>query len=514
MSAGVLQIDNVNRDGCARGSEKRAGLPFGLARLGMLLITVLLAVWSCDGVRVVWEGVMTALDPVPTCATEMHIVDGVRCIAVGQPLYPPVDGLPLAYHLYQPFTYLPAGWIGRTFGLDLDGMLVVGRLISLVSMLGVLGLVAWYLRRTSGSRWCAALAPAMLLYFHSSTLTDFFRNRPETPAILLSLAGWMIVQIRPRRWVVLSALAFVGAMSFKPTFVAAPLAACVQLVLERQWRAALQLVGAALVLGAGVVVGSLTLLGSGYFEHTVLAMAANPFALVERSIVFYSALAQMHWGALLPATLVSVAWLAYRKSETPLVVYLGVCFAVTTLAHGKIGSDLNYHGELSMLMVLVTATAIGRMIQARSRFAIVPVLCLFVGTLAAMIIHGLAWNGLGLNRMIPRPYWTVESSMPGAGEYVARYRALRGPALILDDEIAVRVGNPVVYDWYALSLSFSSGHLSFEPLEHGVRDRQFTAVVLNPSQRNDWAESLREAALESGYRLARRDERVEEYVAD
>ena len=199
----------------------------------------------------------------------------------------------------------------------------------------------------------------MLLYFHSSTLTDFFRNRPETPAILLSLAGWMIVQFRPRGWVILSALAFVGAMSFKPTFVAVPLAACVQLVIERQWRAALQLSGAALLLGAAVVIGSYTILGSGYFEHTVLAMAANPFEPVERSVMFYSALAGMHWGALLPATAVSVAWLAYRKSATPLLIYLAVCFAVTTLAHGKVGSDLNYHGELSMLMVLVTATAMG-----------------------------------------------------------------------------------------------------------------------------------------------------------
>ncbi len=221
---------------------------------------------------------------------------------------------------------------------------------------------------------CGALAAAAgprrwrrrcSLYFHSSTLTDFFRNRPETPAILLSLAGWMIVQFRPRGWVVLSALAFVGAMSFKPTFVAAPLAACVQLALERRWRTAFQLVGSALMLGAAVVVGSYTLLGRGYFQHTVLAMADNPFEPIERSMMFYSALAQMHWGALLPAAAVSVVWLAYRKAATPLLIYLAVCFGVTTVAHGKVGSDLNYHGELSVLMVLVTATAIGSMLQSR-----------------------------------------------------------------------------------------------------------------------------------------------------
>ena len=303
-------------------------------------------------------------------------------------------------------------------------------------------------------------------------------------------------------------------MSFKPTFVAAPLAACMQLALERRWRAAFQLVGSVLMLGAAVVVGSYVLLGRGYFQHTVLAMADNPFEPIERSMMFYSALAQMHWGALLPAALVSVAWLVYRKAATPLLVYLAVCLVVTTVAHGKVGSDLNYHGELSVLMVLVTATAIGTMLQSRSRIAAVPLVCLVVGTFTAIINHGPSWNRLSLNRMMPRPYWTAESEKPTADQYVARYRASGGPALILDDEIAVRVGEPFVYDWYALSLLFSSGHLSFEPLEQAVRGRQYTIVVLNPWQSNEWAVRLRTTALASGYRLTRLDDRVEEYVAD
>src|SRR4029434_9607014 len=111
-------------------------------------------------------------------------------------LYPPIEGLPLAYHLYQPLTYVPTGMIGRAGGLDLDGMLVAARCVALLNMLGILALVGWFVWRAGGSIWCAALAPAMVLYFHSSTLTDFFRNRPETPAILLSLAGWMIAQGR------------------------------------------------------------------------------------------------------------------------------------------------------------------------------------------------------------------------------------------------------------------------------------------------------------------------------
>jgi hypothetical protein len=230
--------------------------------------------------------------------------------------------------------------------------------------------------------------------------------------------------------------------------------------------------------------------------------------------MFYSALAWWHWGMLLPAAAACFAWLAYRKACLPLLVYLVVCLAVTTVAHGKLGSDLNYHGELSVLMVLVTASAIGLMLRFGSRVAAVPLLLLVIGTSASIVSHGLGGNGLSLNRMVPQPYWMGVNELPAADEYVARYSEHRGRALILDDEIAVRVGEPVVYDWYALSLLFSGGHVSFEPLEEAVRGRQYEAIVLTPTHTNEWAQRLRETMLVSGYRLTWRDERVEEYAAN
>jgi hypothetical protein len=478
-----------------------------------LFVVVLLVPWTFDGVRIIRQGVQTALRPVATCGTEMHILDGVACVARDEPLYSPIDGLPLAYHLYNPLTYLPAGLVGRWWGLDLDGMLVAGRCISLASMIGLLALVAWYVRRVTGNAWITALAPAMVLYFHSSTLTDFFRNRPETPAILFSLAAWMIAQFRPRGWTALCALACVAAIAFKPTFVSAPLAIALQLACERRFRALFDVLALSAVLGLTVVCGSYMLLGEGYFEHTVWAMMSNPMHPLERSLVLYPLLAQMHWGWLLPATFCAIGWLVHHRSDLPLLVYLTVCLAVTTIAHGKVGSDVNYHGELSLVMVLTTVTAIARMHAAESRLIAAPLVCLLVGTWSAIVSYGPAWNQLSLNRSVPHPY--VDSSLdkaPDVSEYVTCYASYRGRALILDDEISVRVGNPVVYDWYGLSLLFSSGHARFEALENAVRQRRYAVIVLGPLPASEWSTRLRNAALASGYRLTRHDDRVEEYA--
>jgi hypothetical protein len=113
------------------------------------------------------------------------------------------------------------------------------------------------------------------------------------------------------------------------------------------------------------------------------------------------------------------------------------------------------------------------------------------------------------------PYPDSSSSIDGladVSEYVDRYSPYRGRALILDDEIAVRVGDPVVYDWFGLAFLFSSGHAQFETLENAVRDQRYAVVVLGPLPTNKWSNRLRNAALASGYRLTRHDDRVEEYT--
>jgi hypothetical protein len=491
------------------GSQNRWG---SYIRFVPLLVLVLLTTWTIDGMRVAWQGIDTALRPVATCGTEMHILDGAACVAGGRPLYPPIDGLPLAYHLYNPLTYLPAGLLGRGLDLDLDGLLIAGRFVSLASALLILVLATSYVRRATSSAWMAALAAPMLLYFHSATLTDFFRNRPETAAILLSLTAWTTAQHRPRGWTVLCALAAVAAMAFKPTFVAAPIAIMVQLLCERRFRALAEFTASAAAAGLAIVCGSYVWLGKGYFDHAVWAMMSNPMDPVARSLALYPLLAKFHWGWLLPATLFSVAWLHYRRSDLPLLLYLAVCLIVTTLAHGKLGSDVNYHGELAVLMVLTTLIAMGRMHAFATPLVFVPLAGLLIGAGSAIAMYGPTWNQLSLSRSIPHPY--VDSSVDlarDASYYVARYAPYVGRALILDDEIAVRVGEPVVYDWYGLGLLFDSGHIDFRLLEEAARSGRYAVVVFGPVPDNVWTRRLRDVVQASGYQLTRRDARVEEY---
>ena len=472
------------------------------------LFMFLIGVWAIDGSRVLWQGWQTVLTPVPTCNTEMHIADGIRSVAEGRALYPAIDGLPYVYHFYHPMTYLPAGLAGRWLSLDVDGLLIAGRILPFFSAIGLVALLAWYVWRRSLDPYATAFVAGMMLFFHSSTLTDFFRNRPETPAILLCIGGWMLCQRRPRFWIAYAAICFALAVSLKQTFVAAPIACGFQLLLARQHRefAALTIATGTLVLAT--IAGGYFLLGEGFFDHTIWAMKSNPIQPIAASAHFYPILISFHWGFLFPAFLVSAWWLYTRGTERGLLIYLATCMLVTTFCHGKFGADLNYHGELSTLMVLTTALALASAVAARSWVGFSSLALLTFATCWPMMNYGAGWTQVSYHRLLPQLRMFAAPEEYEGAAYARRYASRRDRALILDDEIAVRLGQPVVTDWFAATIMFHTKKLEFQPLLRSIENREYEVIVMRNDQTDNWARGLYATAIASGYRLVARDQRV------
>jgi hypothetical protein len=475
-------------------------------------VLALLVPWCPDAVRVVCQGWLRVTTAAPTCPTEMHILHGIEAVARGRELYPVVADLPYNHHFYHPLTYLPTGLAARWLTLDTNALLVASRLLPFFSMLGIVALAGWHAWRLSRARSLAALSAAMVLYYHSSTLTDFFRNRPETPGLLLALAGWMVVQRRPTHWPYLAAALFAGAFALKQTFLAAPLACALQLLMAADSRNLVRLVGSGLALAAGVVAGSYLWLGQGYFDHAVAAMGSIPNRPIQGLLHFAPILFAEHWGVL-PAAFATAAagLLAYRR-ERALLGYFACSLLVTLLTHGKEGAGLNYHGELSLLMVLAVSAFMCHAWTTRSWWAWCPLVLLTAGTYAAIAVHGWGWNTVSHRRTHLTPSVFEYGRCSWALPYVERYKPHRGAALILDDEIAIRLGEPVVYDWFALALLFENGHVPFDPLERTVAQRRYSLLVFQPDLWDAWRRRLYRTALSSGYEPRYEDQFVLELV--
>ncbi len=478
--------------------------PTGWAQI---LLTVAVVVGALDGVNVLRDGYFHVLRPSPTGGTELYIADGIQAVARGDPLYPEVGKPPFVIRVYNPLSYLPGGLLARGFADDFDDVLIVGRIVPYLSTFALLALVVFYVQRRFAMPLVAAFAPVLLLVLHSSTLTDFFRNRPEMPGLLLTFAGWFAYDLKLRRWPVLAALCFTAAFAFKQSFVAAPTAIFLLLAQQRAVRPLLIFSG---TLGAGfaaVMALAHFTLGSGYLDHTVRLLASNPVDPWAASVSFYPLLVRHHWGLVFPGAVLAFSWLLLRRDEMPLLVYLAVCLAWTSYSHGKIGADLNYHGELSILMVLVLVVATGRMLQLRSRWSPVPVAAVVAFLVWGIASEGVGWNRVCLNRILPTPH--CEPGPSAAGELRLAAEALRergDDVLVLHPELALRAERVVGLDTTMLTLLFRQGLLDEELLLQPVREQRYQTIVL-PRPLVGYLQRVAAVAIDSGYRLTRRDQR-------
>ncbi len=469
----------------------------GESRRAMVSGAILLVVvpWTFDAWTVLRQGFRALRHPFPTCLTELSILDGARAFAQGAPLFPPVGDLPFSLHVYNVLNYLPAGLAGRMAGLSIDELMVASRVLPYLSALGLLVLVVWYVRLMGGDAWTAVLGVTMVLFFHTSTLPDFFRNRPETPGLFFTTLGFLLCLAHPRGWTVLAALAFTAAFGFKQTFLAAPAAAVVYLLVQR--RNPTRLIVTSLATVALFTAACRLAFGPGYFQHTYLAMADNPYDFV-RGLGFLPILLRDHWGLLV----VSVAAAAVVVRRNAVFAWLVLCLAWTIAIEGKFGADVNYHAELSFVMVLAVVTAV---VQLRERTWAVAVLApVVLGTWIGIARGGLGWNEVCFNRIAPTPRCYVETPpFATRTDYVERYRG-RTDALILDPEIGVRAGVPAVNDVILVDLLFRSGFLRFERLEEEIRSRRPEIVVFHRESfaYADWLGTLFNEALGAGYLLA------------
>jgi hypothetical protein len=482
--------------------------PLWPARAARILLAAVLILAAADCLRILHDGFTHVLRPYPTCDTELHIVDGIRSLARGEFVYPEVGGLPFLIRVYNPMTYVPAGLVGRLFPDDFEALLIAGRVLPYLSALLFLLLVARYTHHRFGSWLLTGFAPVLMLIMHSSTLTDFFRNRPEMPALALTFAGWYAFELRIRAWPVLSALLFVAAFAFKQSIISAPVAVLLLLAHAREGRSLVLFVTTSVLAGSTLALGAYLFLGSGYFNHTLALLAVNPVDPLRASSFFYPILVQRHWGAFFPASLLAVSWLLFRGRAKPLCTYLAVCLLWTTYSHGKTGADLNYHGELSILMALAVVVATGTMIQMRSRWAPLPVAGVVLFLVWGIASHGYGWNRVCLNRIRPTPHCSVSSPPFGDVRAAAEaYRSRSDDALILQSEIALRTGRPVAVGAGFITLLFRLGALDLEPLFAEVRSRR-PAIIVLPRRPIGLQSRVAREALAAGYAVVRSDDHV------
>jgi hypothetical protein len=250
------------------------------------------------------------------------------------------------------------------------------RALSLLALLACVAGVSLLAFRLTHSQLAAVLAGLLLLSYGFVSLKGL-SARSDIVALALVFWGFIVAhQYRETRGILLAVPLIVLGLFFKQQYVAAPLAICFYLALERRRRLAVEFAGLTVISGAGLL---------AYFQYVVYPGQSLLLHLVEYNMIAFT-WNRFGWGMAIflflfgVPTLLGLEFLR-RRPDRLLSTYLGFAVLVAVFALAKEGSGTNYYLEpLLVLCAPVAALAAECRTQADRR---VEVFCLLAVSLLA-----------------------------------------------------------------------------------------------------------------------------------
>jgi len=261
----------------------------------------------------------------------------------GGVLYPSPDML--IVNNYPPLSFFVLGWLGWIFG----DALYVGRVISLLSVLGLGALIARVVRQLGGGSASAAIAA---LWFIATMARSYNRfvgmDDPQLTAQLIMLAAlsWFLVRDKAGKSAEPPILLMVVAGFWKHNIIAMPATVLAWLWLRDGWRAwrPTAVGAAAAIIGLAICIA---IWGDVFIANL---LTPRPWRLM-RAI---GGIGRAQW--ILPALAIWALW-AWSERETFVArftgLWLGIAFVTFVVQWG--GEDILDNAQFD----LVIATAVG-----------------------------------------------------------------------------------------------------------------------------------------------------------
>ena len=431
-------------------------------RVRAALLVALGALATLHLVVLIYHLSLTVAFPYDLNYGEGYVLNDAVRLSHGEPLYVDLQQFPMVRSPYPPV--FPLVWSAI---VPLAGPVFwPGRLISVLSLAGLAGLVAWNAFRVRQGVWPSVAAVGLVV---ASPFVYQWAGyaRVDMLALLFAVGGVVAAQwLGGWRGVLMSAVLCTLALLTKQTTLTAAVAVAIALGL-RSWR-----MGAtfALLVATPTAIGILSLNAATQGEfarHVLLGNASNPVSSI-RAAVYVGELVVLHLVAF-----VAAAWWLRRAlgRPSPVAVYLPVAFLAAWSA-GNGGSSVNYLIE----PVLAVALALPFAWRALPRSAQLAGPMLAVAQLA-LLLHwpnsfGTRYLGEGSLGATP----TAGDAAVGA-QLDALVQAEPGQVIAEPAGFAVRNSRPVFIQPIDLRAEQLQGRWQSEPLTSALADGDFAEVI-------------------------------------
>jgi len=363
-------------------------------------------------------------------------------------LYPPTDML--IVNNYPPLSFYVLGWLGRIFG----DSLYVGRVVSLLSVLGLGALIARIVRQLGGGGAGAAIAA---LWFIATMARSYNRfvgmDDPQLTAQLVMLAAlsWFLARDKAGKSAEPPILLMALAGFWKHNIIAMPATVLAWLWWRdgvRAWRPT-AVGAAAAVIGLAICVA---VYGDVFIANL---LTPRPYRIMRA----LGGIGRAQW--IIPALAIWALW-AWREREIFAArftaLWIGVAFAVFVVQWG--GEDILDNAQFDL--VIATAAGLG---IAFDRIAATPFAHRYgVAAARATVVLILVVRLLATFRTEPYlilfdPGYRAEfhAHAQAAREDAARVAAIPGPVACTVKIICRMAGKPYVWDDFRTDMMIYSG---------------------------------------------------------
>jgi hypothetical protein len=384
---------------------------------------------------------------------------GVR-IASGQTPYPDPHSWPLVLNPYGPLPYLATAAIIKTFGVSLTGprILAIGCASAIAVLIGLL------LRRHPSS-WPLSIVFASL--FLMTPLVRYWLPiwRVDWLALALSLAGLTLFAWYPRRWLVVPML-LVASLFVKYTFLAAPAAVGLCLMLRKDWGLLLRYAATGVVsCVAGFTITQWC--SNGHFAFHEFGTHVDTYELSRLGLLLTRQVEDLP--ALFGLAFLSLFMTFRRGAGSLAVVYLLMTLIGSSTA-GKLGSSSNHLIELTAAACLGAGTAWAEIVEfvrrRRGRPSGPALNAIWAGVCASVVIPGALYRPPAAGADVCAG---VQAFLRQHGDRVLTDNV--GELLLARKPVAV--SNPFVYTQLVVR-----GGWSDAPVLDRVGKKQFDVILL------------------------------------
>jgi hypothetical protein len=380
-------------------------------------------------------------------------------------LYPSTDLL--IVNNYPPLSFYVLGWLGRIFG----DSLYVGRVVSLLSVIGIGALIARLVRQLGGGGASAAIAA---LWFIATMARSYNRfvgmDDPQLTAQLIMLAAfsWFLARDKAGKSAAPPILLMALAGFWKHNIIVMPATVLAWLWLRdgvRAWRPTAVAI-AAVVVGLVICVA---VYGDVFIANL---LTPRPYRIMRA----LGGIGRAQW--IIPALAIWALW-AWRERQTFAArftrLWIGIAFVVFFVQWG--GEDILDNAQFD----LVIATAVGLGI-AFDRIAATAFAQRYgVAAARATVVLILVVRLLATLRTEPYlilfdPSYRAEfhAHAQAARDDAARVAAIAGPVACTIKIICRMAGKPYVWDDFRTDMMIYSGEAKGLDAPGLIRQRGYT----------------------------------------